>query len=70
METTLEEKVKDVKKRLTKKRIEITETKAEVDKLGEKTKATMAEDLQAMFLGKLLDLSIRNRIRAGNVISG
>ena len=63
------EAVLSVKKRITRKRIEITDIKSEVDKLGEETQAIMPEDIIIMYVGKICDNLNKNNVRSQNILA-
>lgn len=67
MET--QEKVLKAKKQINKSRLKIKKVKEEVGKLGEETTATIPEDLKMMFAGKLIEMMIKDNVRAGNMMT-
>lgn len=58
----------EVKKKLTKKRIDIQEIKSDAGKLGEETTAIMPQNLEAMFAGKMCNMLIKTRVASENIM--
>ena len=61
------EKIVKVKKSITKKRLQVTAEKSEVLPMGEEIMATIPDDLDTMFAGKLCQIFIDSEVAAGNV---
>lgn len=68
--TTFTEEQKEVKKKITRKRVEITEIKSTVDNLGEETLAVLPEDMAIMYAGKLCAMLIKNNVASQNILAG
>jgi hypothetical protein len=62
--------VKEVKKDITRKRVEIKETKETVEAMGEEVEAVVPPDLESMYAGKLCNILVKAEVSAGNIISG
>lgn len=69
MADSAETVVEKTKKKITKKRIEIQDDKAEAGKLGPVTKAILPEDFSVMYAGKMCILSIKNSVASRNILS-
>lgn len=70
MEASAEVLVKETKRKITTKRIEIQDEKAKVGKMGEETDAVLPPDLIEMYCGKMCVANIKNGVRSNNMISG
>lgn len=64
------EKVKKVKRVITRKRIEISEEIATVDSLGEEGTTIMPEELAVMYAGKIANTTMKGLVAATNTIAG
>lgn len=62
--------VLEVKKKITRKRVDIQNEKAKVEKFGEETDAIIPDDLLNMYAGKICNLMVKNSVRASNMLSG
>lgn len=65
---TKKEKITATKRALTKKRIEISEAKAKVGKLGEKTEATQPTNYEVLFAGRMCEFTMKNMNRVNNML--
>ncbi len=64
------EEQKEVKRVITRKRVEIAEEIATVDNLGEETIAILPEDMSIMYAGKLCATLMKGQVAAKNQLAG
>ena len=70
METATEKKIKKVKRVITRKRIEIVEEKATVNKMGPETISVMPDDVAVMYAGKMCAMLLKQSVASSNMLAG
>lgn len=59
-----------VKKKITRKRVEIQDEKSTVEKLGDVTKAVSPEQVSVMYAGKMCAMLLKQHVASSNILAG